>query len=723
MDKEIVCTLGPASLRGREIRRLTELGVSLFRINLSHTSLGALSGTIATIREHTGVPICLDTEGAQIRTGRMASGAIVVRDQALLHVSAEPIVGGATELSFHPAGVIEHLDLGSLISIDFNTVLAQVVERRPDRLTLRVLNGGEIGQNKAVTVLGQQVPMPPMTHKDVEALRLGAQLGIRHVALSFANRASDVDEVRQVSAPGATVISKIECRGGMQNLREIAARSDALLIDRGDLSREVSIEQIPGLQKAIIHTARSLDRKVYVATNLLESMVSSPTPTRAEVNDIYNTLLDGADGLVLAAETAIGQYPIGCASMVRRLILEFQRNRRPTTAAAAAPTDPMLTEPHGGRLVQRVATAVDPGAIASAVAVDESVLLDCEQIALGTYSPLTGFMDRESLQGVLHDSRLPSGLTWTMPIVLQVPAERAALIRPGERIGLLQGDGAVHSVLDVTEVYRVDLDQVAAHWFGTTSASHPGVARLLEGGPWLVAGDVTLIRARDFGSRRFELSPGQARAIFASKGWSKVVGFRTRNVILRVHEHVQLSALDTSGADGLFVSAVVGPSEQCGDWSADAVVRSYQLMMEGGFYPRGRVVLGAFPSYQRFCGPREWAFAALCGKNMGCSHFVVGREHRGLNGFHEAEGRRAFFARLGDLGIVPIFFDALGWDAQDKRFRPPHGGDGDVAQTISGTQVREQLRDGVLMPEWFLRPEIQDLLRAEISAGRPVFAH
>jgi pyruvate kinase len=173
----------------------------------------------------------------------------------------------------------------------------------------------------------REIELPAITVKDRKAIEIGREMGVDHFALSFANRPEDVQEMRELIGPAATLISKIESRHGILNLVEIARLSDAILIDRGDLSRQVELEQIPGQQKDIIGRAKAIGRPVYVATNLLESMVHSTVPTLAEINDIYNTLADGVDGLVLAAETAVGKFPVGCVEMVIKVIVEFERTR------------------------------------------------------------------------------------------------------------------------------------------------------------------------------------------------------------------------------------------------------------------------------------------------------------------------------------------------------------------------------------------------------------
>ena len=352
-DIELLCTLGPASMNERTIQRLTDLGVTLFRINLSHTDIADLAAVIATVQSFTDVPICLDTEGAQIRTAALADDMQHLRENEFIRAVGAGHPAGNREITFHPDYIVGALEVGDILSIDFNAALVQVVEADDAGCLLRVLTGGRIGKNKAVT-LQRPITMAPLTEKDRAAISVGRKAGIRHFALSFANTPADVDEIRRLSGEDSVIISKIECINGYNNLREIAAISDAVLIDRGDLSREIPIEQIPSIQKRITATAKACGVKVYVATNLLETMIEAPVPTRAEVNDIFNTLADGADGLVLAAETAIGVNPVACANMVVRLVREFRRKDFPADTYTLGDTS-LLVPPHGGTLVNRVA--------------------------------------------------------------------------------------------------------------------------------------------------------------------------------------------------------------------------------------------------------------------------------------------------------------------------------------------------------------------------------
>jgi pyruvate kinase len=320
---QILCTLGPSSLRPDVIRALDERGVDLFRVNLSHTRLEAVAPTIELVRSCSATPVCLDTEGAQVRCGLMAPDVDLEAGQEVRLTAAE-VVGTARELSLQPSVSLAALRPGSRLSIDFHGASLQVVATDADGATALVVEGGQVRSNKAVTVDPAPV-LPPLTEKDVEAIAVGRSLGVRHFALSFASGAKDVGLLRGMLAPGDRVISKIESRAGVRNMDSIIDASDAVLIDRGDLSREVPLEHVPFYQKVVVRQANRWNRPVYVATNLLESMVTSRRPTVAEADDIANTLLDGVHGLVLAAETAVGVDPVGTVDMVQRVVAAFER--------------------------------------------------------------------------------------------------------------------------------------------------------------------------------------------------------------------------------------------------------------------------------------------------------------------------------------------------------------------------------------------------------------
>lgn len=715
---QILCTLGPASLNERTIRRLDQAGATLFRINLSHTKLADLNETIRLIQKVTDVPICLDTEGAQIRTGDMVDEHVTLRDNTVVRIHSKRVPADDKNLNFYPLDSASLLEVGDFVSIDFNSVLTQVISKDADFAVMRVLQGGLVGQNKAVAV-ERDIPLPPLTEKDVEAIQMALELGLTRFALSFANRGEDVDFIRAHAGAEAFIISKIESKSGIVNLEQIALRSDALLIDRGDLSRQVPIELLPQTQKGIIKRAKAFKVPVYVATNLLESMVSVPAPTRAEVNDIYNTLLDGADGLVLAAETAIGRYPIQCASMVSRIIRGYSLDNFEGSEFYPEEAVSLLIRPHGGRLVHREAEPFDIAQInvLPHLEVDEKDLMDCEQIGYGTYSPLTGFMSRETLESVLETYRLPSGQVWTLPILLQLRRSDSVPFAKGDRVVLAHENGNAHALLDVQEVYQYDLESLAAQMFGTTSSAHAGVAHLMERTNTFVAGDVTLVRPVDSPHRHYLLTPAQTRFIFTRLGWSQVVGFHTRNAAHRGHEWIQLEALERTGADGIYINPVARP-EKPGDFLPEAILQSYQTLLEFGCYPKGKVVLGSFFTYSRYAGPREAVFTALCRKNMGCSHFIIGRDHTGVGDFYPREANRRIFETVGDIGIIPVFFDTIGYNVNERRYEVDIGQE---LSMISGTEVRETLRRGERLPDWFMRDLVQEVLISELQSGRPLF--
>ena len=718
--KEILCTIGPSSLNEWTINRLQSLGVSLFRINLSHTSLEDLPVFIHTITENSDVPICLDTEGAQIRTSDFRTGSIIVKDHSKINIVKNITEGDRKDIILYPDTVWDQLKVDDLLTIDFDSVLAKVISKEKTTIKIRILNGGEIMPNKAVSS-GNRILLPPLTKKDKQAIQICSQLQIKYYALSFVHQASDIDELKRYVPKDSIIISKIECSQAILNLDNIINKSDRILIDRGDLSREEPVERIPFLQKHIISATHRLGKKVYVATNLLESMVRKPYPTRAEVNDIYNTLLDGAEGLVLAAETAIGDYPTKAVSMVKKIINEFDSI---TVNNRKAPESPnlfsLLVPPHGGSLVEQIESSdiFDELPNMKKVKVGLRELIDAEQIAIGTYSPLKGFMTRNDLGAVLKSNCLSSGIIWTLPIILQLPKEVVNELRNEEKVALTDSKGEVFSILTISDIYSPNLEEVALKWFGTGSVKHPGVKKLFSSGNYFVAGETHLVKKIASSFAEFEFSPKILRDIFNKKGWSRIVGFHTRNVVHRVHEYIQHKSLETTHADGLLISPVTGPKKS-GDFNTAAILNSYELLIEKGFFPEGKVILGAFPTYSRYSGPRESVFTALCRKNMGCSHFIIGRDHTGLENYYGDYDSQAIFGELGNIGIKPVFFKSIGFDSKTCQYKETEKFNNTIP--ISGAKTRQSIMDKERLPDWFIRDEVQDLLLAELESGNTIF--
>lgn len=721
--KQLLCTLGPSSFNPKIISRIEGLGATMFRLNLSHTKIEDLEGLITHVQGITSVPLCLDTEGAQIRTGDFGKGSFQIEESSLVRAHLRRVPGSAQNFNFYPIEVVKDLEIGDFISIDFNSVLVQVVGFEGDGndycAVMRTLNGGSVGQNKAVTV-ARDIALPSLTEKDRAAIEIGKKMGIKHFALSFASSGEDVSEFRRLTGMDAFIISKIESDRGLKNFDQIADGSDAILIDRGDLSRQVPIEQIPAVQKRIIRRGKERGTQVFVATNLLESMVTSSTPTRAEVNDIFNTLTDGADGLVLAAETAIGQFPTRCASMIVKVMREHSKGERPLAGKFYDDPVSLLPDPHGGELVRQVLDDAEKQHLSDllSIQVARKQLQDCEQVAFGVFSPIRAMMSKDELYSVLQENKLLDGTIWTMPIILQVPSDDAGKIKIGMTVGLCDDHGDICATVDVSEVYQIDLDHVSKLWFGTAADDHPGVQAFKAMGDKVIAGKVNLVQRQQSAYRPYELTPAQSRFVFSHKGWAQVVGFHTRNVVHRAHHALQLRALEETGCDGLFVSPVLGDKKK-GDFLPSPIIKSYQTLIDFGYYPDGKIVLGSFSTHSRYCGPREAVFTAICRKNMGCSHFIIGRDHTGVGDFYAADANRKLFDQLGDLGIKPVFVEALGYCDVAKSY--VNLADVQNAVHISGTGARQALLRKETLPNWYMHAEVQEMLAGELAAGRPIF--
>jgi len=324
MTTQILATIGPSSLNEDVIKKLTLNGVHLFRINLSHTKLTDVSNVIDKIKSFTDVPICLDSEGAQVRNQDMESESVFFLKDTKVKIYHEQVLGNNKKISFAPNTVSKQLKVNDVIRIDFNSLALKIEEDNGNYLIANVESPGKIGSNKAADI-DREIQLDALTHKDREAFKIGLKKGITNFSLSFTHCAEDVKEARKIIGNNTNLISKIESIRGVLNLKEILPLVDQILIDRGDLSREVSIERIPYLQRLIIYYAKSKEIPVYVATNLLESMINSSSPTRAEANDVASTLLMGASGLVLAAETAIGKYPVESVEMVNSIVQQFDK--------------------------------------------------------------------------------------------------------------------------------------------------------------------------------------------------------------------------------------------------------------------------------------------------------------------------------------------------------------------------------------------------------------
>ena len=316
---KLSCTLGPSTLNKVFLRNAKNLGIDILRLNMSHTRIKDLDKTIKFIKKYTTLPICIDSEGAQIRTGNLLKELNLKKNKILKIYKKK-------NFFLYPDNVFNQLIKGDRLTLDFNSAIIEILYSKKEYFLAKVLSSGKVGKNKAVT-LNRDIKLDSFTNKDIEAFKIGKKNNIKYYAISFASSKNDIVYARELLGKKTFLISKIESFSGLKNCKDIINLSDAALIDRGDLSRHVRLISIPVWQKKLCFLKKKLNKKIYIATNLLESMITNKEPTRAEVNDIYNSLRDGADGLVLAAETAIGKNPLMAVKIIKNCIKNFKKNR------------------------------------------------------------------------------------------------------------------------------------------------------------------------------------------------------------------------------------------------------------------------------------------------------------------------------------------------------------------------------------------------------------
>jgi len=745
---KILATLGPASMTEGMVRALDIAGVDVFRVNLSHTKLEDFLTVVRNIQSWTKKPISIDSEGAQLRTGKMANGVATLKSNTIVVITTSEVLGDELHIPLYPVIPSRILRVGDVLSLDFNAATIQITKIEGDDVRARVLFGGQVGSNKGVAA-DRIIDLPPFSEKTLKALELAREIKLDRFALSFASKKEDVVWLRNFFPYPIFITSKIECRAGLANLEEICRNSDAILIDRGDLSREVPLPKIALIQRHILDVAQKIGTPVYVATNLLESMINDLQPTRAEINDITSTVLSGAQGLVLAAETAVGRHPLECVRMVAAVAKEAKnyevchKTNGNGDSYFDAVYDYHSIEPHGGVLVQNFLNPVKTEAIKHVliegqeviltqsfsgssetadygslpqIAIDEKTLLDVVQIAEGVYSPLRGFMDKDELFSVLDNYKLKNGSVWTLPILLQTKEADRELIGKTVVLNYIV-DRENYAVMKVADIQEIDQDKVAQKWFGTNDIKHPGVSNFKQRGNFIISGEIWLLKRPSFGGYSHVLSPRQTRLIFRNFGWQKVVGFHTRNVIHRGHEFIQKAALEAVGADALFISPVIGPKKDT-DFSAQAILESYEVMLRNDSYKPYPALIGAFNTYSRYSGPREAVFTALCRKNFGCSHFIVGRDHTGVGNFYPPDASQKLFEQLGpELGIKPIMFDAVYFcqDCQTWTTGCTHAQERRL--NLSGTKVREYLLNNQELPDYLIRKEVAGVLQEMVKTS------
>jgi pyruvate kinase len=326
---KILATLGPASGTAEKIEELFRAGADIFRINMSHTSHELLRAYVSLIRGveqklNRPIAILADLQGPKLRVGSFKKPPYILENNALFTLDSKDEAGDATRVYLPHPEIFESLEIGHTLLIDDGKVKLEVVETSKTHAVTKVIVGGAISNKKGVSLPDTLLTSAVMTPKDLSDLEAALNAKVDWVALSFVQRAQDVAAVKKIARGRALVMAKIEKPQAIQNIQEIMEISDALMVARGDLGVELPIARVPGLQKQITRQARRLGKPVVVATQMLESMITSPVPTRAEVSDVATAIFDGADAIMLSAESAAGQFPREAVEMMNSIAIEVE---------------------------------------------------------------------------------------------------------------------------------------------------------------------------------------------------------------------------------------------------------------------------------------------------------------------------------------------------------------------------------------------------------------
>jgi sulfate adenylyltransferase len=373
--------------------------------------------------------------------------------------------------------------------------------------------------------------------------------------------------------------------------------------------------------------------------------------------------------------------------------------------------------PHGGVLVNRIVTETQrqeflaKADILPRVQLDERAVSDLELIAIGGFSPLTGFMGQEDYNAVVNTMHLANGLPWSIPVTLSVTAAVADTLSIGSLVRLDDPEGKFLGVLELTDKYTYDKNHEALKVYLTNEEKHPGVKVVYDQGEINLAGPVWLMERRPHPLfPKYQIDPIESRALFRDKGWKTIVGFQTRNPVHRAHEYIQKCALEI--VDGLFLHPLVGATKS-DDIPADVRMRCYEVLLEK-YFPHDRVTLAINPAAMRYAGPREAIFHAIVRKNYGCTHFIVGRDHAGVGDYYGTFDAQYIFDEFDPaaLGIVPLKFEHAFYCLKTQGMATSKTSSSLPEERVhlSGTKVREMLRRGELPPPEFSRPEVASIL-------------
>ncbi len=366
---KILATLGPASSDAETIRALHEAGADVFRLNFSHGSQADHAERYRIIREleqETGRPIGIlqDLQGPKLRIGRFAEGEIYLKRGDPFRFDLSEAKGDQSRVNLPHPEIFAAIEVGAHILLDDGKLRVEVVRRDDESADCKVITGGPLSDRKGINVPTVLMPISPLTQKDRDDLRFGLELGVDWVALSFVQRPEDLAEAKRLIAGRAALMAKIEKPSAIDNLSGIVELADAIMVARGDLGVELPPEDVPGRQKEIVQTCRLAGKPVVVATQMLDSMVNAPAPTRAEASDVATAIYDGSDAVMLSAESAAGHYPVESVAMMDRIISRTEADASYRPIITALKPEP---EPTGADAISAAAAQVAQTISAAAI--------------------------------------------------------------------------------------------------------------------------------------------------------------------------------------------------------------------------------------------------------------------------------------------------------------------------------------------------------------------
>ncbi|KXK08363.1 MAG: sulfate adenylyltransferase [Candidatus Dojkabacteria bacterium] len=365
-----------------------------------------------------------------------------------------------------------------------------------------------------------------------------------------------------------------------------------------------------------------------------------------------------------------------------------------------------MNQPHGGVLINRFANKdkLSFDNIALSIELDDDQLSEVKNIAVGTYSPLNGYMNKDDFESVLEKARLTNGVPWSVPVFLPVSKVDYRCIKVGGQVSL-RYKGKDIALMEVSDKFTFDAEKYVKSVYGTTDPNHPGVAMINSLSTYVIGGEIWVYEELPSKYLEFDLPPQKTRELFAEKGWNTVVGFQTRNAAHRAHEFIQKMCLEF--VDGLFINPIIG-KKKSGDFTDEVILAVYKMLVRD-FYPANSTAIGVYSSRMHYAGPKEAIFHAIVRKNFGCTHFIVGRDHAGVGDYYDKFAAHRIFDEFEDIGIVPMrvsnaFFDKKS-DMYTTQKASPFGPEHWISP--SGTEVRRLIKEKNYKDlKYILRPEV-----------------